>query len=279
MSKAILTDITKCIGCNKCVYACKEAHDLGQDVPRIWDKDDGLSAKNWTAVIQKSDDRFVRKQCRHCIDPACVSVCPVGAMQKTSLGPVIYDSEKCIGCRYCMMACPYGIPRYDWDKTVPHVEKCILCYDRIVEGKQPACTEACPTNATIFGERSELLRIAHERIRNNPTKYINKVWGEHEVGGTSVLYISDIDLGFLTYPTHLGNKPLPEETATAMDSVPFAFVGMGAVMLGLNWVIQRRMELVEEANKSGNVEINEGVLYRIRNSKFYLWLKSIFGRN
>ncbi len=148
------------------------------------------------------------------------------------------------------MACPFGIPRYDWDKAVPYVEKCILCYDRIEKGKQPACTEVCSTGASIFGDRAELLKTAHKRIRENPGKYINKVWGAHEVGGTSVLYLSDIDLGFLTYPTNPGTKPLPEDTAPAMESVPFAFVGMGGVMLGLNWIIRRRMELGKEQNKN-----------------------------
>ncbi len=249
MSKAILTDITKCIGCLKCVTACKETNHLEMDVPRIWQKNDGLSSENWTSIIRKPDSHYIRKQCRHCLEPACASVCPVGALHKTKIGAVVYDSDKCLGCRYCMMACPYGIPRYDWDKTVPYVEKCILCYDRIEKGEQPACTEVCPQGATIFGERNELLKIAHKRIQENPGKYINKVWGEHEVGGTSVLYLSDIDLGFLSYPTNLGTKPLPEETSTAMKSVPFAFVGMGGVMLGLNWIIRRRMELGKEQHE------------------------------
>jgi len=249
LSKAILTDITKCIGCLKCVNACKETHHLEVDVPRIWQKNDGLSSENWTSIIRKPDDHYIRKQCRHCLEPACASVCPVGALHKTQIGAVIYDSDKCLGCRYCMMACPYGIPRYEWDKTVPYVQKCILCYDRIEKGKQPACTEACPEEATIFGERNELLKIAHKRINENPGKYINKVWGEHEVGGTSVLYLSDIDLGFLSYPTNLGTKPLPEETSTAMKSVPFAFAGMGGVMLGLNWIIRRRMNLSKEQHE------------------------------
>lgn len=249
MSVGILTDVTKCIGCLQCVSACKETHDLPLDVPRIWQKNDGLSADNWTSILQKPDNHYVRKQCRHCIEPACVSVCPVGAMHKTKLGPVVYDSGKCLGCRYCMMACPFGIPRYDWDKTVPHVEKCILCYDRLEAGKQPACTEACPTGATIFGDRKKLLNIAHKRIKENPGKYINKVWGEHEIGGTSVMYLSDIDLGFLSYQTHLGTKSLPERTKPAMESVPFAFVGMGGVMLGLNWIIRRRMELSKKNGK------------------------------
>jgi formate dehydrogenase iron-sulfur subunit len=246
MRAAILTDTTKCIGCGECVLACKKVNHLKQDVPRRWDSDDGLSARNWTSVIGRPDDKYVRKQCRHCLEPACVSACPVGAMHKTEIGAVIYDSSKCLGCRYCMMACPFGIPRYDWSRVVPYVEKCILCYDRIERGGQPACTEACPAKATIFGDRDELLAEAHRRIAANPAKYVNKVWGESEVGGTSVLYISDIDLSFLTYGEEFGNKPLPQTTRAAMESVPFAFVGMGAAMTGLHWIIQRRMKLQEE---------------------------------
>jgi formate dehydrogenase iron-sulfur subunit len=245
MRAAILTDTTKCIGCSECVLACKKVNHLKQDVPRRWDSDDGLSARNWTSVIGRPDDRYVRKQCRHCLEPACVNACPVGAMHKTEIGAVVYDSSKCLGCRYCMMACPFGIPRYDWSRIVPYVRKCILCYDRIERGGQPACTEACPTKATIFGDRDELLAEAHRRIAANPAKYVNKVWGESEVGGTSVLYISDMDLSFLTYGEEFGNQALPQTTRVAMESVPFAFVGMGAAMTGLYWIIQRRMKLQE----------------------------------
>lgn len=174
MKAAILTDTTKCIGCNQCSIACKRANHLAPDVPRRWDLEDGLSARNWTSVVQGPDHSFVRKQCRHCLEPACVSVCPVGALTKTALGPVVYDSQKCMGCRYCMMACPYSIPRYDWDQTTPYVRKCILCYGRIREGKLPACIEACPTKATIFGDREALLAEAHRRIAENPGVY----WGQ-----------------------------------------------------------------------------------------------------
>jgi len=239
----ILTDITKCIGCLKCVSACKQANGLEREVPRIWQKSDGLSANNWTSIMLREENHFVRKQCRHCLEPACTEVCPVGALYKTPEGPVIYDAGKCLGCRYCMMACPYGVPRYDWDKAVPYVQKCIMCYDRIKEGKQPACTEACPTGATIFGDRDEIIAEAKKRLKENPDKYINRVWGEHEIGGTSVLYISDIDLDFLALKPDLGNRSLPSTTELAMKSVPFAFVGMGAVMYSINWIIKRREKL------------------------------------
>ena len=238
--KAILTDITKCIGCLKCVAACKQDNHLEGDVPRSWQRTDGLSAQNWTAIVQKPGPHYVRKQCRHCLEPACESACPVGALIKTEQGPVIYDGSKCIGCRYCMIACPYGIPRYEWDSAVPYIQKCDMCFDRLAKGQQPACTEACPEGATIFGEREELLAEAHRRIKEGNGRYLNKVWGEHDVGGTSVLYISDIDLGFLTYPERKVTTPLPATTAPAMHAVPPVFVGMGAVMTGLYWFCRRR---------------------------------------
>jgi len=249
MPAAILTDTTKCIGCRECVMACKEVNELAPDFPRRWSSGDGLSARNWTSVIDTGDGKHVRKQCRHCEEPACAASCPVGALQKMETGAVVYDGSKCMGCRYCMMACPYGIPRYDWDQTVPYVRKCILCHERLVQGLQPACTEACPTGATIFGDRDELIAIAHQRIEESPDTYVGKVWGETEVGGTSVLYISDIDLSFLTRGQDLGDEPVPERTKLAMNAVPFAFVGMAATMAGVNWVIGRRQKLEQEGEK------------------------------
>jgi formate dehydrogenase iron-sulfur subunit len=146
-----------------------------------------------------------------------------------------------------MMACPFGIPRYEWSNVVPYIRKCILCYEtRLKHGQQPACTEVCPTKATIFGDRDELLAEAYHRVRDNPGKYHNRVWGESEVGGTSVLYISDIDLSFLTYGEHFGDKPLPQTTRVAMEAVPITFLGVGMAMTGLYWIIGRRMKLQAE---------------------------------
>jgi formate dehydrogenase iron-sulfur subunit len=222
MKAAILTDTTKCIGCDECAIACKKVNHLAPDVPRSWDRGDGLSARNWTSIVEGPERAYARKQCRHCLDPACVSACPVGAMSKTSLGAVVYDTGKCMGCRYCMMACPYGIPRYQWDRAVPYVRKCILCYERIRAGGRPACTDACPTQATIFGDRDALLAAAHRRIRESPGKYLDHVFGEQELGGTSVLYISNVDLSFLAPGVAGGTTPRPETTALAMHAVPFA---------------------------------------------------------
>ncbi len=250
-TKAILTDTTMCIGCRECVLACRKVNGLDKEIPRRWNIDDGLSARNWTSIIDKPGDRFIRKQCRHCLQPACVAACPVGALYKTDQGAVVYDSHKCLGCRYCMMACPYGIPRYDWDRSVPYVRKCNLCYDtRLKNNRQPACTEVCPTRATIFGDRDDLIGEAHRRIMSNPGRYIDKVWGEYEVGGTSVFYISDIDLSFLTHNRPLGERPLPTRISVAMNAVPFAFLGAGGLMAGLYWIINRREQNGKQPDES-----------------------------
>jgi formate dehydrogenase iron-sulfur subunit len=147
-----------------------------------------------------------------------------------------------------MMACPYGIPRYDWDQTVPYVRKCILCYDRIREGGQPACTEACPAKATIFGDRDALLAEAHRRIAAEPGLYRDKVWGEKDVGGTSVLAVSNVDLSFLAARHPAGSTPLPETTALAMHAVPFAFTLVVAGMAGVQWIVDRRMKREAEGS-------------------------------
>jgi len=241
MNAAILTDTTLCIGCNECALACKRVNRLEADLPRRWDLSDGLSARNWTSVVRGPGRTFVRKQCRHCLEPACAAACPVGALSRTASGAVVYDGDKCLGCRYCMMACPYNIPRYDWDQRVPYVRKCILCAERVEKGGQPGCTEACPTKATIYGDRDALLTEAHRRLREEPRKYIDKVWGEDEIGGTSVLYISNVDLSFLAHGMALDRVPVPERTTLAMSAVPFAFTGVVAVMAGVNWLIERRM--------------------------------------
>lgn len=246
---AILTDTTKCIGCEECVVACKKTNHTGEDHLWKWQSSiDDLSASRWTTIIRKPNNHFVRQQCRHCLDPACASACPVGALQKTPEGAVIYDKEKCMGCRYCMMSCPFGIPHYSWSSSVPYIQKCVLCYSAIKEGQltQPACTAACPVQATIFGERDELLAEAHARIKAKPDLYINKVYGEFEVGGTSVLYISDIDLGFLNLKKTMGNRRLPETTWQALKVVPSLFLGVGTVMGGVYWIIERRMRLQKE---------------------------------
>ncbi len=239
----ILVDVTKCIGCYQCVEACAQAHHLGEDLLLPQHSPDGLSARRWATIITQPGGRNIRKSCFHCLDPACVSACPVGAMVKTPEGPVVYDSKRCMGCRYCMMACPYDIPRYDWDQAVPYVRKCTMCYERLQEGQWPACVEACPEKAMVFGKRDELLAEAHQRLRVEPGKYIQKVYGEHEAGGTSVLYVSDVLLDCLGYRGNLAQEPLPDLTWAWLNKTPVISFGVMALMAGTYWVIQRRMQM------------------------------------
>jgi formate dehydrogenase iron-sulfur subunit len=246
---AILTDTTLCTGCEQCVAACKQENGLGKDRLRHGQEAvGGLSSTRFCTVLRRPDDHFVRQQCRHCLEPACVSACLVGAMQKSPEGPVIYDADRCMGCRYCMVACPYGIPRYDWEQAVPYVRKCTLCYGRLQQGKLPACVEACPQKATIFGDRQELLQEAHRRLEANPGKYVPQVYGEHEVGGTSVLYLSDVPLDFLSWRPELDDRPLPDRTWASLKKVPPLVVAVGGVMTGIRWIIGRRMRIAAQAN-------------------------------
>jgi formate dehydrogenase iron-sulfur subunit len=250
-NRSILIDTTRCTGCEECIAACKQENKLGKDMPRPWQRRiDDLSATRYSTIQHRDDGRNVRVQCRHCLEPACVSACLVGAMHKTPEGAVLYDGDLCMGCRYCMTACPYGIPRYDWDAAVPYVRKCTLCHPRIVKGLEPACVSACRYKAMIFGDREALLAEAHRRLEQNPDRYVHRVVGETEIGGTSILYLSDLDLGFLSFQPELGDTPLPERTWAALSKVPPLFLGMGGLMAGLYWFIGRRMRLAEEASQA-----------------------------
>jgi len=251
----ILTDTTLCTGCEECVQACKRENSLGKDLPYPWKaRIDDLSSTRYTSIVRRPGDHFVRQFCRHCNEPACVSSCIVGALQKTAAGPVIYDLDKCIGCRYCMMSCPYGIPRYDWAKPVPYVRKCTMCYSRIRAGELPACVQACREKATRFGPRDELIAEAHRRIRDHPDRYVRTVFGETEVGGTSALYLADIPLEFLSFKPDLGDQPLPALTWQALSKVPPLITAVGGLMAGIYWILERRMKLAREETQGSKTK-------------------------
>ena len=242
-SGAILVDITKCIGCRSCEQACKQIHGfpMGSEMK--------LSPTALT-VVEERGDHFVRRMCMHCQDPACASACLVGALKKTAAGPVTYDASKCIGCRYCLVACPFSVPRYEWAKRVPFVKKCDMCAGRQAKGQLPACVEACPVQASIAGNREDILEEAQRRILND-SKYVKHIYGSEEAGGTSVFFISDVPfekLGFAAAP----KQAMPLLTANALGDGPTVILVGGALLSGLYWITQRRAEvaLAEAREKS-----------------------------
>jgi len=233
-TKAILIDITKCIGCLSCERACKEIHGFPADI-------EAKLSPTALTVVEEHGDRYVRKLCMNCQDPACASACLVGALKKTELGPVTYDSSKCIGCRYCIVACPFDVPRYEWTKLVPFVKKCDMCYERQAKGQPPACVEACPVQASIAGWRDEILEEAQRRVLLD-AKYVKRIYGSEEVGGTSVFFISDVpfeNLGLATKST----QPMPVLTANALADIPTVVLVGGGLLSGLYWITNRRKQV------------------------------------
>lgn len=239
MAYGMLIDTTLCVGCGMCEEACDQANQLPVR------RDERLSETAFLVVTDHGDGIYSRHQCFHCVEPTCASVCPVGALYKTTEGPVGYDASKCMGCRYCMAACPFRIPTYEWHSPAPRVRKCIMCIERVTAGKPTACSEACPAGATLFGERTELLAEAHRRLAAEPGKYVPAVFGEREAGGTSVLYLSAVPFGRIGLPTNLPQTPLPHYTWEALSHIP-AIVTAGVPLLwGVWWITNRREEVAE----------------------------------
>jgi formate dehydrogenase iron-sulfur subunit len=236
MSIGLLFDSTRCIGCGACSAACKEANGLQLPL------EPHTTAYTWTAVEQV-DGVNVRRLCFHCLEPTCVSVCPVAALQKQANGPVVYDAQRCIGCRYCIMACPFGVPKYQWDRLVPTVGKCTLCAGRLAAGLPPACAAVCPTGATRFGERDELVREARRRIAAHPNAYVDHVYGLTEAGGTSVLLLSAVPFEQLGMKTDLPQRPLPPLTQQILSKIPSYVAVAGVCLFGIHWITKRREEV------------------------------------
>jgi formate dehydrogenase iron-sulfur subunit len=285
--RTTLIDIANCIGCRACQVACKQWNerdgeqtflesDLGFQNPAA------LSAKTYTLIAFHETENsaspggvesaFVMQRCLHCLEPACVSACPTTALYRQVDGPVSYDADECIGCRYCQLACPWDVPTSDWNSLAPKISKCTHCADRVeqpvpiafngqaLSGEEhkrfsgtiatPACVKACPADALLYGTRDEMLAIAHKRIAARPDKYVNHVYGEKELGGTSVLYLSRVPFEKLGFPTY-GEKPFPAFTKTALGAVPPAVIGVGA-MLGAFYAFfrKRAQKVADEAAAS-----------------------------
>ena len=251
MSKGMLIDLTKCIGCRACQAACKQWNGLSAETTQnngSMQNPPRFSANTWTLVtfneVEYQDKFawvFAKRQCMHCEHPACVSACTVGALKKSAEGPVVYDAEKCIGCRYCQYACPFQVPTCEWQNTLSLIRKCTMCADRQAEGLTPACAKTCPTGAIQFGERDDLLTEARARIAARADEYIDHIYGEYEVGGTSMMYLSAVPFVQLGFP-ELGNEPATQAAESIMQQTPTIAFGVAAVASGLYWILKRRQQ-------------------------------------
>lgn len=264
-SFAILHDTTLCVGCRHCEAACNQVNDLPQpEKPfsdlSVLDRHRRTTTHAYTVVNRYTNPKnpgppvFHKTQCNHCLEPACASVCFVRAFTKTKTGAVIYDPSVCVGCRYCMIACPFEIPTYEYNRVLtPRIQKCTMCYPRISKGLLPGCVAACPTEALTFGERNDVLRMARQRMQKYPDRYIDHIYGEHEMGGTSWLYLSSVPFSELGMREDLGVTPAPALTAGALGAVPIV-VGLWPVLLTGIYAISQRKEKIAAAEKEAAVQ-------------------------
>ncbi|WP_224982181.1 4Fe-4S dicluster domain-containing protein [Geomonas agri] len=262
-SKAFLIDMTKCTGCRGCQVACKQWNQLGAEKTEFFTGEGYqnpplMSEYTFTRIKFRDYEKngqnefaFYKEMCMHCNEPACASVCPVGAFKKTKEGPVTYDADRCIGCRFCMVACPFGVPKYEWSKALPLVRKCTGCYSRVKEGLKPACATTC-VSAITYGNREDMIKEANKRIAARPEKYLKKLYGSEEAGGTSVIYLTALPFDELGFKP-VTKRPLPSYTWQALRLVPGIFLTVGSSLSLLSWFNHRKERIAkeEEQRKSG----------------------------
>lgn len=267
-SNSFLIDMTRCTGCRGCQVACKQWNQLEAEKTEFftgegYQNPPAMSEYTFTRIKFRDYEKngqnefaFYKEMCMHCNDPACASVCPVGAFRKTAEGPVVYEADRCIGCRFCMIACPFGVPKYEWSKALPLVRKCTGCYSRVKEGFNPACATTCAT-AISYGPRDEMIKEAERRIAAQPGRYLSKIYGKDEAGGTGVLYLTALPFN------ELGFKPvtmraLPSFTWQALRLVPGIFLTVGGGLSAISWINHRKDRLrAEQAQKTAQTTATE----------------------
>lgn len=249
--KAMLIDSVRCMGCRGCQVACKMWNDRKAEKTEFfggpgYQNPPDLSAETWTLITYNEVSLngrfnwvFGKRQCMHCNEPACVVSCPVRALEKLDSGPVVYHKHRCIGCRYCMLSCPFEIPRFEYTSPNPYITKCTMCSDRLEAGGVPACAKVCPTSSVQYGDRDELIDEAQRRIATNPSKYHHEIYGLEEAGGTCVFHIAAVPFDKLGHPTNIPKEAFDAPTKHAMEAIPVVMLG-AAILLGGIYKIRTR---------------------------------------
>lgn len=282
-SSGVLHDITRCIGCRKCEAACNRVSKLPPpdrpfDDLKVLNQPRRTQTRAFTVVnryfpitsihgqpahhtggafpdrlSEMNSPLYVKTQCNHCLEPACASACFVKALKKTTTGAVVYDASLCVGCRYCMIACPFNIPTYEYDQPLtPRIRKCDLCHDRLIQGLPPGCVAECPKEALNFGSRATLIDLARRRIMDHPGRYIPHIYGENEMGGTSWLYLSGVAFSSVGMREDLGDLPASAFTAGVLETIP-VIVGLWPVLLTGIYAISKRKDAIAAQERQAAV--------------------------
>ncbi len=261
----VIVDLTRCVGCRSCEAACNKEQELpAQPEPfddfNVFDQrlhgqrrrtdETRYTVVNRYEVPGQDHPLFRKQQCNHCNEPACLTSCFVNAYTKTPEGAVIYNSKVCVGCRTCMIACPFYVPTFKYSSAFkPKIMKCVFCYDtRLKEGKPPACVEACPQEALTFGKRDDMLDVGHQRIRMNPGKYVEHIYGEHEAGGTSWMYLSPVPFDKVGLDTDVPQEPILNYVTGFLAIVPMVLTIWPALFTGFHLLATRKDRIEELEN-------------------------------
>ncbi len=234
----ILYDSTRCVDCRTCEEVCAESHKL--PAPKPLDQIAAVRKTDETCntVVNtyqtKKGEVYIKRQCMHCNEPACAAACLTKAMTKTKTGPVTWDGDKCMGCRYCMVSCPFDSPKFEYFSANPKIQKCDMCFERLKTEKSTSCAANCPAEALLYGKRRDLIKEARRRICEKPELYFDHIYGEHEAGGTGWLYLSPVPFEQLGMNTTLQQSSYPALTKGFLYAVPSVFVLVPTLLLGIH---------------------------------------------
>jgi formate dehydrogenase iron-sulfur subunit len=247
----VLYDSSRCVGCRTCEYECAKAHGLPEplsEVAAVRKTDETCNTVVNTYQTSKGEV-YIKRQCMHCNQPACAAACLTQAMHKNETGPVTWNGDKCMGCRYCMVSCPFDMPKFEFHSANPKIQKCDMCFDRQKAGEKPTCVTNCPNEALMYGTRRDLIKEARRRVYEKPDLYVDQIYGEHDTGGTGWLYIASVPFEELGMNTSLQQSSYPALTKGFLYSVPSVFVLFPTILLGIHQATKNNQHKKEEEDE------------------------------